>query len=119
MMVSPQDIGNGRQGPLRTASNTQGVSTSPTSAFHSPPPSWGPTSLTRTATGAFPKQLKPFATKDIKILLLENINQTGREKLSQEGYQVEVLKTSLGENELIEKIRGGVSSLSIDGSTSG
>jgi len=51
------------------------------------------------------KQLKPFATEDIKILLLENINITGREKLQEQGYQVEALKASLPEEELIAKIR--------------
>ncbi|SLM39038.1 d-3-phosphoglycerate dehydrogenase [Lasallia pustulata] len=56
-------------------------------------------------TGAFAKQLKPFATRDIKILLLENVNQTGRDILAKQGYQVDFLKSSLGEDELIEKIR--------------
>ena len=51
------------------------------------------------------KQLKPFVTGDIKILLLENINETGREVLIKQGYQVEFLKTSLGEDELIQRIR--------------
>lgn len=52
-----------------------------------------------------PKALKPFNTQDIKILLLENVNQTGRDILTGQGYQVEVLKTSLPEEQLIEKIR--------------
>ena len=51
------------------------------------------------------KQLKPFNTQDIKILLLENVNQVGREALQKQGYQVEYLKSSLSENELISKIR--------------
>ncbi|OTB05791.1 hypothetical protein M426DRAFT_319474 [Hypoxylon sp. CI-4A] len=77
------------------------VSTSPTAAFHSPLSSFG---------GAFsqrgqPKQLKPFNTQDIKILLLENVNQSGRDILTGQGYQVEVLKSSLPEDQLIEKIR--------------
>lgn len=58
-----------------------------------------------TGTSAKVKQLKPFATEDIRILLLENINETGRDILSNQGYQVEALKTSLSEDELIEKIR--------------
>jgi D-3-phosphoglycerate dehydrogenase len=59
------------------------------------------------ATSAAPhsKHLKPFVTEDIKILLLENINQTGRDVLTQQGYQVDFRKTSLGEDELIERIR--------------
>jgi len=54
---------------------------------------------------AAPKQLKPFNTEDIKILLLENVNQTGQDILKAQGYQVEFLKTSLPEDQLIEKIR--------------
>lgn len=59
----------------------------------------------RAGLGAKAKQLKPFATEDIKILLLENINQTGRDLLSQQGYQVEIFKTSFSEDELIKRIR--------------
>ena len=51
------------------------------------------------------KALKPFATKDIKVLLLENVNKTGQDILREQGYQVEALKTSLKEDELIEKIK--------------
>ncbi|KAI1106110.1 hypothetical protein F4804DRAFT_302332 [Jackrogersella minutella] len=78
------------------------VSTSPSAAtFHSPLSSFG---------GAFPhrglpKQLKPFNTQDIKILLLENVNQSGRDILTGQGYQVEFIKSSLPEDQLIEKIR--------------
>jgi D-3-phosphoglycerate dehydrogenase / 2-oxoglutarate reductase len=79
------------------------LSVSPTATFHSPPSSFGGPLLTRTTTA--PKQLKPFDTQDIKILLLENINQSGRDILKAQGYQVEALKTSLPEHELIEKIR--------------
>jgi D-3-phosphoglycerate dehydrogenase len=77
------------------------VSTSPTATFQSPPGSFG--RLTRTTTTA--KLLKPFNTTDIKILLLENVNQSGKDILSRQGYQVEALKTSLPEDQLIEKIR--------------
>lgn len=52
-----------------------------------------------------PRALKPFATKDFKILLLENVNQTAVEILQGQGYQVEFHKTSLGEEDLIEKIK--------------
>jgi hypothetical protein len=61
--------------------------------------------MRRTTTGTFPKQLKPFKEQDIKILLLENVNQTGKDILSRQGYQVESLKSSLPEDQLIEKIR--------------
>ena len=80
------------------------VSTSPTATFHSPPNSFGG-QLTRTSTR--PKQLKPFDKTDMKILLLENVNQSGKEILSGQNYQVESLKTSLPEDQLIEKIRWG------------
>ncbi|TDZ22827.1 D-3-phosphoglycerate dehydrogenase 1 [Colletotrichum orbiculare MAFF 240422] len=40
-----------------------------------------------------------------RILLLENVNQTGKDILTEQGYQVEALKTSLPEDQLIEKIR--------------
>ncbi|BDD61944.1 D-3-phosphoglycerate dehydrogenase 2 [Monascus purpureus] len=81
------------------------LSTSPTS-FHSPPSSYGASALTGGAISlANAKHLKPFATEDIKVLLLENVNQTGRDILSNQGYQVEFLKSSLPEDQLIEKIR--------------
>ena len=51
------------------------------------------------------KPLKPFREQDIKILLLENVNQTGRDMLKGQGYQVEFLKSSLPEDQLIEKIK--------------
>ena len=80
---------------------------SPSATFHSPPPSQG-----SFPAGSFPlrapataRQLKPFNTEDIKILLLENVNQTGKDILKGQGYQVESLKTSLPEDQLIEKIR--------------
>lgn len=49
--------------------------------------------------------MKPFHTRDIKILLLENVNATAIEIFTNQGYQVEFLKSSLPEDELIEKIR--------------
>ena len=53
------------------------------------------------------KQLKPFNTEDIKILLLENVNQTGVDLLKDQGYQITSQKSSLAEDELIKKIRCG------------
>jgi D-3-phosphoglycerate dehydrogenase len=79
-----------------------GLSTSPTLTFHSPPAGnsfGGGAPLSRV------KSLKPFATQDIKVLLLENINLTGQDLLREQGYQVETYKSSLGEEELIEKIK--------------
>lgn len=57
------------------------------------------------AQRAAAKQLKPFNTEDIKILLLENVNQTGIDILTSQGYQVEFQKASLPEEQLIEKIK--------------
>lgn len=79
----------------------QNLSTSPNATFQSPPPSWARSLPQRGA----PKQLKPFNTQDVKILLLENVNQAGCEILRGQGYQVEALKSSLPEDQLIEKIR--------------
>lgn len=59
------------------------------------------TSFTRDVAS---RALKPFSTGDIKILLLENVNQSAIDILKGQGYQVEALKTSLGEEELIKKI---------------
>ncbi len=86
----------------RTVSYSLGVSTSPTTTFHSPPSSYAAGGRTKSVLA---KQLKPFNTTDIKILLLENVNQTGKDVLIGQGYQVEALKTSLPEEQLIEKIR--------------
>ena len=88
----------------RRVSTSFGLSGSPIATYHSTSPG---NVLTRAATGVSVKHLKPFATEDIKILLLENINKTGRDALEAQGYQVEFLKSSLSEDELIEKIRWG------------
>jgi D-3-phosphoglycerate dehydrogenase len=103
MSTPAKDIANSPNRFTRTVSHTLSVSTSPTATFHSPPSSFGGAELRRTSTA--PKQLKPFDTQDIKILLLENVNQSGRDILASQGYQVESLKTSLPEDQLIEKIR--------------
>ena len=90
----------------RRVSSSLGVSASPTKTFTTS--SWKVAGGTqRSATGSTSKQLKPFNTEDIKILLLENVNETGRHLLEAQGYQVTSLKKSLTEDELIEKIRWG------------
>ncbi|KAG6042916.1 D-3-phosphoglycerate dehydrogenase 2 [Claviceps sp. LM77 group G4] len=102
-MTPPVDI-QGSVDPQRAVSRNldqNTVSTSPTTTIASPPGSWGGALAPRGA----PKQLKPFNTQDIKILLLENVNAAGQEILKGQGYQVEALKTSLPEDQLIEKIR--------------
>ncbi|KAL1921242.1 uncharacterized protein VTP21DRAFT_10958 [Calcarisporiella thermophila] len=52
-----------------------------------------------------PKELKPFNTAEIKILLLENVNQTAVDMLKKAGYQVEHHLKALPEDVLIEKIQ--------------
>lgn len=84
---------------------TPALSVSPTAAFHTPGASFSHSIDNITAREETVRQLKPFETTDIKILLLENVNQSGRDVLTAQGYQVEFLKTSLPEDELIEKIR--------------
>ncbi|KAI9841927.1 MAG: Phosphoglycerate dehydrogenase ser3 [Sclerophora amabilis] len=91
--------------PSSLVPNSLSASSPPTSSWQSPASSFGRPHHNRKTTGGFPKQLKPFATEDIKILLLENVNQTGINVLTEQGYQVECLKSSLPEDKLIEKIR--------------
>lgn len=105
MASSARDISPKLDGLSRQVSNSLSFSTSPIATIHSPSPSFNGPPLTRASTGGFRKQLKPFATEDIKILLLENVNQTGSDNLTQQGYQVDLHKSSLLEDELIEKIR--------------
>lgn len=99
-MTSARDI---RPRKDELAAQAQYLATSPTTSFHSP--SSHGSALNRTIPVVNAKHLKPFATEDIKVLLLENVNQTGRDILQQQGYQVEFLKSSLPEDQLIEKIR--------------
>ena len=82
-------------------------SSSPTTTLQSPSSSHGFPSLVKTQShqAMINKKLKPFATEDVKILLLENVNKTGREALEKQGYQVDFYKSSLPEAELISKIR--------------
>ncbi|KAG0266401.1 hypothetical protein BGZ95_003055 [Linnemannia exigua] len=51
------------------------------------------------------KVLKPFNTANIKILLLENVNETAVSALRDQGYQVETYAKALGEDDLIDKIK--------------
>lgn len=106
MPTAARDIPtNGQTDSLApTVSNSFGtldLSTSPSATFNSPPSSFSGPGLQRSST----KQLKPFNTQDIKVLLLENVNKTGQTILKQQGYQLEILKSSLPEDQLIEKIR--------------
>ncbi|KFZ01062.1 hypothetical protein V501_10247 [Pseudogymnoascus sp. VKM F-4519 (FW-2642)] len=86
-----------------TASHSVSTSPSATFQFQSPSSSFGTLQAKRAASAA--KPLKPFDTQDVKILLLENVNETGISILESQGYQVEAIKASLPEDQLIEKIR--------------
>lgn len=96
VMASAQEIGDGHR-----VSFSLGHSASPSTSFQSPTAGSLGVNLNKRPT----KNLTPFNTQSIKILLLENVNQTGKDILTGQGYQVESLKTSLPEDELIEKIR--------------
>ncbi|CAG62881.1 uncharacterized protein GVI51_M12793 [Nakaseomyces glabratus] len=74
------------------------VSTSPTQSFMNTLPR-------RLSVSKQQKALKPFSTGDMRILLLENVNQTAVDIFKDQGYQVEFYKSSLPEEELIEKIK--------------
>lgn len=99
IMATARDIAQRPGGAV-----SHSLSISPTAAFHSPL-----SSHSFRAGGGFQeglaRQLKPFNTGDIKILLLENVNQSGIDILKAQGYQVEAQKASLPEAQLIEKIR--------------
>ncbi|KAA8905362.1 hypothetical protein FN846DRAFT_779063 [Sphaerosporella brunnea] len=99
MSAAPRDIAGGLANAFQ---NHLSLSVSPTSTFHSPSSSFGPRGI---AASVASKQLKPFNTGDVRILLLENVNQTAQDILKKQGYQVEFHKSSLPEDELIEKIR--------------
>lgn len=113
--IKNQQNGEPTQIPLaRSVSRSQATqhSTSPTEHFRRPSmSSYGHESTSplmrrqTTHQGAVPKQLKPFREQDIKILLLENVNVTGVEILKEQGYQVETMKSSLPEDQLMEKIK--------------
>jgi len=97
------DIKGAVNGLTQSVQNNLNVSTSPDFSFHSP--SWRGVQRSHRSDSFGYKHLKPFATEDIKILLLENINQAGQDILAKQGYQVESLNSSIPEDELIEKIR--------------
>ncbi|KAL1999662.1 hypothetical protein VTN02DRAFT_4204 [Thermoascus thermophilus] len=105
MEASAKDIKPNQSELSLQVSRSLSLSTSPTANYQSPSSSYGASALPRPASSTAAKHLKPFATEDIKILLLENVNQTGRDILAEQGYQVESLKSSLPEDQLIEKIR--------------
>lgn len=101
-MTSSQEIPIVQKVARSVSNSWNNLSTSPTLSFHSPQASFSGPGLHRALTT---KVLKPFATQDIKVLLLENVNEAGQNILREQGYQVEAIKRSLPEDELIEKIK--------------
>lgn len=99
-MASPQQIKNLQQTFDRALGSPNAVSTSPSQSFLQN--QFRPRAF---STSNQAKPLKPFNTEDMKILLLENVNQTAIDIFNGQGYQVEFYKTSLPEDELIEKIK--------------
>ena len=93
-----ENLQNTFQNAVNLGGSPGAVSTSPTQSFMNTLPR-------RLSTSKQQKILKPFSTGDMKILLLENVNQTAIEIFNKQGYQVEFLKGSLPEEELIEKIK--------------
>jgi D-3-phosphoglycerate dehydrogenase len=95
-MSSPQQIAQTFQRAMSISEGSpNAVSTSPNESY-----------LAQHMNNSRPqKALKPFSTGDIKILLLENVNVTAVNIFQNQGYQVEFYKTSLPEDELIEKIK--------------
>ncbi|KAK9456341.1 hypothetical protein V1511DRAFT_510152 [Dipodascopsis uninucleata] len=111
-MTSPRyinsELSNSLQNSVKLSSSPQSSflpAGSPSHFSGSPPTSYFPNQRRTSIKFPSAKVLKPFATEDIKILLLENVNQTAVDILKDQGYQVEFHKTSLPEEELIEKIR--------------
>ncbi|ODV94239.1 hypothetical protein PACTADRAFT_51111 [Pachysolen tannophilus NRRL Y-2460] len=105
-MTTPQQI-NDLNEAFRHAVNVSpsspnAVSTSPSTSYMS---KYGDQRLRSFSVTKPVKALKPFSTGDIKILLLENVNQTAINIFNSQGYQVEFYKTSLSEEDLINKIK--------------
>lgn len=106
------DIKGAVNGLTNSVSNSLSLSSSPEvgRSYISQSPEYSFTSnrgagIQRRGTGPNARELKPFATTDIKILLLENVNTAGQDILRRQGYQVETLKASIPEAELLEKIK--------------
>lgn len=101
-MSAAQNIPVRNRDDPSAVTNSFDPSTSPSQTFTSPSASFSNRKGSRSVST---KQLKPFNTQDVKVLLLENVNVTGQDILRQQGYQVEALKASLPEDQLIEKIK--------------
>lgn len=75
-----------RSNPIDSASHPNGWSKTSSTLLKGPP-------------------LKPFETSQIKILLLENVNETAVQMFNDARYQVEVHKKALSKEQLLERIK--------------
>lgn len=53
------------------------------------------------------RQLKPFSSDELRVLLLENVSPVAVQMFKDAGYQVDVYAKSLGEDELLERLTQG------------
>lgn len=83
----------------------------PQSLLPTQPLRYGPRAMsTRDAVTSFPKG-------EIKVLLLENIHESGQRIFAGEGFQVEVLPRALSDDELVAKLGEGVHLLGVRSKT--
>ncbi|KZO98395.1 hypothetical protein CALVIDRAFT_596916 [Calocera viscosa TUFC12733] len=95
--------------PTRSPSNSFSKPYSPTNPYgsggitYSPPGGYfaGTGSV---ASGRPEKVLHPFATGELRLLLLENINQGAVQSFKDEGFQVDFHTRAFSEDELLDKI---------------
>ncbi|SCZ93675.1 BZ3500_MvSof-1268-A1-R1_Chr6-3g08813 [Microbotryum saponariae] len=114
--VRPIQIHTGSP-PLNSASVTSPLfaTSPPNSALFGSPPAGSAHSGGRSLTASHSfsarvgKALAPFPINEspVKILLLENVNTAAVDLLKAQGYHVDEIKSALGEQELITKLREG------------
>lgn len=94
----------------RTDFDERAVSTSPPIHRHRPndfstsPLQSSPTFGHTAQSGVRPKVLKPFATEELRLLLLENISQEAVDAFTDLGFQVDFHKKAFSEAELLDSI---------------
>lgn len=103
----------------RRASVTASIPIGIAPVLSTSPPAWGSqtsqqqsfSSRSRAASNQIPlqagKALEPFESSITKILLLENVNLAAVKMLKDQGYEVEEVKSALGEDEVIQRLREG------------
>lgn len=104
MSTMPHAMTRSTTGPISIPpSSPNGYARQPSTSFgsvtYSPPGQYGSLSGVRA-----PKVLSPFATGELRLLLLENINQAAVQAFKDEGFQVDFHTRSFSEEELVQKI---------------